>query len=57
MEKKSILVITTLLVLLLFSCDDNGNFISGEKNYSIQIIDDCEYIRKYNGYNMGSITV
>ena len=53
MGKKSILVITTLLVLLLFSCDDNGNAITGEKNYSIEIIDDCEYIRKYDGYNMG----
>ena len=45
-----------LIMCCLFSCTENGtgNFLTGKTHYSIEIIDGCEYLKKYEGYNSGS---
>jgi hypothetical protein len=44
-----------LVSCCLFSCTENGsgNAVTGQTNYSIEIIDGCEYLKRYEGYNSG----
>lgn len=58
--KTLFLALTKTFVILfvsycLFSCTENGtgNAMTGETLYSIEIIDDCEYLKRYEGYNSG----
>lgn len=58
--KTSILAVTKAFFILLvscclFSCTENGsgNAVTGETTYSTEIIDGCEYLKRYDGYNSG----
>lgn len=42
-----------LLAIILSSCGHGENSIQGENKYRIEVIDGCEYIIKYNGYQRG----
>lgn len=42
-------ILLLLITIGLFSC----TAITDESNYSIITIDNCEYIKKYEGYNRG----
>lgn len=44
----------TLLIAFLFcSCGNGENSINGEIEYRTVVIDECEYLTKYNGYQLG----
>lgn len=49
------LSIIVYLILILSACTDNGsgNAITGETEYTTIIIDNCEYLKKYEGYQCG----
>lgn len=49
------LSIMLYLILILFACTNNGtgNAVTGETEYSTIIIDNCEYLKKYEGYQRG----
>lgn len=57
--KTSILLLTKVFFIMivsycLLSCSENGGHaLTGETTYSIEIIDGCEYIKRYEGYNQG----
>jgi hypothetical protein len=57
--KTKILIVTKMFFMLLISCclfsctQKEGNSIKGDTNYSVVIIDGCEYLRKYEGYHSG----
>lgn len=38
---------------LLTSCTEKGNVITGETVYSTEVIEGCEYLRRYEGYQNG----
>jgi hypothetical protein len=44
-----------IIVCCLFSCTENGsgNAVTGETKYTIEIIDGCEYLKRYEGYQSG----
>jgi len=42
-------ILLLLITIGLFSCTT----ITGDTVYSIETIDECEYIKKYQGYNRG----
>ena len=56
--KTSILALTKVFFILfvsccLFSCIEDGNAVTGGTTYSTEIIDGCEYLKRYEGYNSG----
>lgn len=43
-----------LAAVFLLSCEsENSNNVKTDNGYTITVIDSCEYIYKYNGYNRG----
>lgn len=42
-------ILLLLITIGLFSCTT----ITGDTTYLIETIDECEYIKKYEGYNRG----
>lgn len=44
-----------IIILSLSSCEQRGvhNPILGDENYTIKIIDGCEYLERYEGYQNG----
>lgn len=56
--KTSILALTKVFFILfvsccLFSCTEDGNAVTGDTTYSTEIIDGCEYLKRYDGYHSG----
>lgn len=58
MKTLKITLLTTLyliLIILIFSSCSNNNetVIKKDITYEVVIIDSCEYLKRYNGYNLG----
>ncbi len=55
-KTQTIAFVYAMLVAVLFSatsCGNGENTIEGEVEYRTIVIDKCEYITKYNGYQRG----
>lgn len=52
--KTSILSITRgIFMLIVINCLFSCTNINGDTSYSTEIIDGCEYLKRYEGYNQG----
>lgn len=52
--KTSILSITRgIFMLIVINCLFSCTKINGDTSYSTEIIDGCEYLKRYEGYNQG----